>query len=74
MFAKTPLGEWTTRWVLDGDLSFAEDDVEKNTISTFLIACHPGLVPVSTYALVTPATVPGTALPSPPFDKLTKEL
>ena len=20
MFAKTPLGEWTTRWVLDGDL------------------------------------------------------
>ena len=25
MFAKTPLGEWTTRWVLDGDLWAGEN-------------------------------------------------
>ena len=24
MLAKTPLGEWTTHWVLDGDLYAAE--------------------------------------------------
>ena len=25
LFAKSPLGEWTTRWVLDGELLIAEN-------------------------------------------------